>query len=174
MNFGGIGAVIGHELTARLRLTRAVSSTPRAILATGGPLMTRRNLPSRTQCIADQYSGYTAVDEVKLNGKLTLGENTADNGGLRIAYMALLATFAGREPAPVGWSDGEPEVLSGMGQCMVPEPHDAVSRMLANVDPHSPPKWRVNGTVSNMPEFREAYHCKADAPMVRDNACHVW
>src|SRR5678815_167223 len=61
----------------------------------------KKEYTSRTQCIADQYSGYTAVEDVKLNGKLTLGENTADNGGLRIAYMALLATFAGREPAPV-------------------------------------------------------------------------
>jgi predicted metalloendopeptidase len=67
----------------------------------GGQADDKKNFEERTGCINDQYAGYTAVDDVKLNGKLTLGENTADNGGLRIAYMALLNTLAGKEPAPV-------------------------------------------------------------------------
>ncbi len=137
MNFGGIGAVIGHELTHGF-----------------------------------DYEG--SVDDVKLNGKLTLGENTADNGGARIAYMALLTTLAGKDPAPVDGLTANQRFFLGWANVWCQNRTDAVSRMLANVDPHSAPKWRVNGTVSNMPEFHEAYHCKADAPMVRDNACHVW
>jgi predicted metalloendopeptidase len=173
MNFGGIGAVIGHELTHGFD-DQGSQFDAKGNLSDWWTAGDKKEFTSRTQCIADQYSGYTAVEDVKLNGKLTLGENTADNGGLRIAYMALLATFAGREPAPVDGLTANQRFFLGWANVWCQNRTDAVSRMLANVDPHSPPKWRVNGTVSNMPEFREAYHCKADAPMVRDNACHVW
>jgi len=173
MNFGGIGAVIGHELTHGFD-DQGSQFDAKGNLSDWWTADDKKEFTSRTQCIADQYSGYTAVEDVKLNGKLTLGENTADNGGLRIAYMALLATFAGREPAPVDGLTANQRFFLGWANVWCQNRTDAVSRMLANVDPHSPPKWRVNGTVSNMPEFREAYHCKADAPMVRDNACHVW
>jgi putative endopeptidase len=173
MNFGGIGAVIGHELTHGFD-DEGSQFDSKGNLSDWWTADDKKEFKSRTQCIADQYSGYTAVDDVKLNGKLTLGENTADNGGLRIAYMALLATLAGKEPAPIDGLTANQRFFLGFANVWCGSRTDAVSRMLATVDPHSPPKWRVNGTVSNMPEFREAYHCKADAPMVRDNACHVW
>ncbi|HEY6180784.1 MAG TPA: M13 family metallopeptidase [Terriglobales bacterium] len=173
MNFGGIGAVIGHELTHGFD-DQGSQFDAKGNLSDWWTADDKKEFNSRTQCVADQYSGYSAVDDVKLNGKLTLGENTADNGGLRIAYMALLATFAGKEPAPTDGLTANQRFFLGWANVWCQNRTDAVSRMLANVDPHSPPKWRVNGTVSNMPEFREAYHCKADAPMVRENACHVW
>jgi endothelin-converting enzyme/putative endopeptidase len=173
MNFGGIGAVIGHELTHGFD-DQGSQFDAKGNLSDWWTAEDKKEFNSRTQCVADQYSGYSAVDDVKLNGKLTLGENTADNGGLRIAYMALLATFAGKEPAPTDGLTANQRFFLGWANVWCQNRTDAVSRMLANVDPHSPPKWRVNGTVSNMPEFREAYHCKADAPMVRENACHVW
>jgi endothelin-converting enzyme/putative endopeptidase len=173
MNFGGIGAVIGHELTHGFD-DQGSQFDAKGNLSDWWTADDKKEFNSRTQCVADQYSGYSAVDDVKLNGKLTLGENTADNGGLRIAYMALLATFAGKEPAPADGLTANQRFFLGWANVWCQNRTDAVSRMLANVDPHSPPKWRVNGTVSNMPEFREAYHCKADAPMVRENACHVW
>jgi endothelin-converting enzyme/putative endopeptidase len=173
MNFGGIGAVIGHELTHGFD-DEGSQFDSKGNLSDWWTADDKKEFKSRTQCIADQYSGYTAVDDVKLNGQLTLGENTADNGGLRIAYMALLATFAGKEPASIDGLTAHQRFFLGFADVWCGNRTDAVSRMLATVDPHSPPKWRVNGTVSNMPEFREAYHCKADAPMVRENACHVW
>jgi len=173
MNFGGIGAVIGHELTHGFD-DQGSQFDAKGNLSDWWTAGDKKEFTSRTQCIADQYSGYTALDDVKLNGKLTLGENTADNGGLRIAYMALLVTFAGKEAAPIDGLTANQRFFLGWANVWCQNRTDAVSRMLANVDPHSPPKWRVNGTVSNMPEFREAYHCNADAPMVRENACHVW
>lgn len=173
MNFGGIGAVIGHELTHGFD-DEGSQFDAKGNLSDWWTADDKKEFDSRTQCVADQYSGYLAVDDVNLNGKLTLGENTADNGGLRIAYMALLATFAGKEPAPIDGLTANQRFFLGWANVWCASRTDAVSRMLATVDPHSPPKWRVNGTVSNMPEFREAYHCKADAPMVRENACHAW
>jgi putative endopeptidase len=173
MNFGGIGAVIGHELTHGFD-DQGSQFDAKGNLSDWWTADDKKEFQTRTQCVADQYSGYTAVDDVKLNGKLTLGENTADNGGLRIAYMALLTTLAGKEPAPIDGLSASQRFFLGWANVWCQSRTPAVSRMLANVDPHSPPKWRVNGTVSNMPEFREAYHCKADAPMVRENACHVW
>ena len=114
------------------------------------------------------------MDDIKLNGKLTLGENTADNGGMRIAYMALLSALAGKEPAPVDGLTAEQRFFLGWANAWCQNRADALKRMLANIDPHSPAKYRVNGTVSNMPEFREAYHCAANAAMVNQNACRVW
>jgi putative endopeptidase len=173
MNFGGIGAVIGHELTHGFD-DQGSQFDAKGNLSDWWTADDKKEFKKRTQCVADQYAGYTAVDDVKLNGKLTLGENTADNGGLRVAYMALLTTLAGKEPEPIDGLTAPQRFFLGWANVWCANRTDAMSRMLATVDPHSPPKWRVNGTVSNMPEFREAYHCKADAPMVRENACRVW
>ena len=94
--------------------------------------------------------------------------------GLRIAYMALLNTFAGKEPAPIDGLSAKQRFFLGWANVWCQNRTDAVARMLVTLDPHSPGKYRVNGTVSNMPEFREAYHCAATAPMVNQNACRVW
>jgi putative endopeptidase len=173
MNFGGIGAVIGHELT------HGFDDQGRKFDAQGNlhdwwTAQDGKEFEKRASCIADQYSGFTAVDDLKVNGKLTLGENTADNGGMRIAYMALMTVLAGKEPAPVDGLSAKQRFFLGWANVWCENRSDAFSRMLTQVDPHSPGKWRVNGTVSNMPEFREAYHCKPDAPMVNQNACRVW
>ena len=134
----------------------------------------KKQFEERTACVRDQYGSFVAVDDIKLNGKLTLGENTADNGGMRVAYMAMLSTFAGKEPAPIDGLTAEQRFFLGWANVWCQSRTDAFSRMLATIDPHSPSKYRVNGTVSNMPEFREAYHCKVTAPMVNQNACRVW
>jgi putative endopeptidase len=173
MNFGGIGAVIGHELTHGF-------DDQGSQFDAGGNLRDwwtandKKQFEERTGCIKDQYANFVAVDDLKLNGKLTLGENTADNGGLRIAYMAMLSTFAGKEPAPIDDLSAEQRFFLGFANVWCGSRTDAMSRMLVTVDPHSPPRYRVNGTISNMPEFREAYHCAATAPMVNQNACRVW
>jgi endothelin-converting enzyme/putative endopeptidase len=173
MNFGGIGAVIGHELTHGFD-DQGSQFDADGNLRDWWTASDKKQFEERTGCIKDQYANFVAVDDLKLNGKLTLGENTADNGGLRIAYMALLNTFAGKEPAPVDGLSAEQRFFLGWANVWCGKRTDAMSRMLVTVDPHSPPRYRVNGTISNMPEFREAYHCAATAPMVNQNACRVW
>lgn len=173
MNFGGIGAVIGHELTHGFD-DQGSQFDATGNMADWWKADDKKNFEERTGCIRDQYAGYTAVDDVKLNGKLTLGENTADNGGLRIAYMALLNTLGGKEPPPTDDLTYKQRFFLGFANVWCGQRTDALSRMLAGIDPHSPGRWRVNGTLSNMPEFRDAFQCKPDAAMVRQNACRVW
>ena len=173
MNLGGIGAVIGHELTHGFD-DEGRKFDPQGNLRDWWTEQDGKEFEKRAACVADQYSGFTAVDDLKVNGKLTLGENVADNGGMRIAYMALMSLLAGKEPAPIEGLTAKQRFFLGWANVWCENRSDPFSRMLVQVDPHSPGKWRVNGTVSNMPEFREAYHCKADAPMVNQNACRVW
>ena len=88
--------------------------------------------------------------------------------------MAMLNTFAGKEPTPVDGLTAQQRLFLGWANVWCQNRTDALSRMLVTIDPHSPGKYRVNGTVSNLPEFRAAYHCKPDAAMVNQNACRVW
>ncbi|MGA2966175.1 MAG: M13 family metallopeptidase [Terriglobales bacterium] len=173
MNFGGIGAVIGHELTHGFD-DEGSQFDAEGNLRDWWTADDKKQFEERTGCIRDQYANFVAVDDLKLNGKLTLGENTADNGGLRIAYMALLSTFGGKEPAPIDGLSAEQRFFLGWANVWCESRTDALTRMSVAMNPHSPSKYRVNGTISNMPEFREAYHCPATAPMVNQNACRVW
>ncbi len=173
LNFGGIGAVIGHELTHGFD-DQGSQFDANGNLRDWWTASDKKQFQERTSCIRDQYGNFVAVDDLKVNGQLTLGENTADNGGLRIAYIAMLATFAGKEPAPIDGLTAEQRFFLGWANVWCQNRTDAYQRMLVTIDPHSPGKDRVNGTVSNMPEFREAYHCAANAPMVNQNACRVW
>ena len=173
MNFGGIGAVIGHELTHGFD-DQGSQFDAEGNLRDWWTADDKKKFEERTGCVKDQYGSFVAVDDIKLNGKLTLGENTADNGGMRIAYMALLSKLAGKEAPAIDGLTAQQRFFLGWANVWCQNRTDAIARMLATIDPHSPGKNRVNGTVSNMPEFREAYHCKADAPMVNQNACRVW
>jgi putative endopeptidase len=173
MNFGGIGAVIGHELTHGFD-DEGAKFDLNGNLKNWWTDKDKEEFEKRTGCIKDQYGDYNALPDVKLNGKLTLGENAADNGGMRIAYMALLNSVAGKDPEPIDGLTAKQRFFLGFANVWCQNRTDQIARYLANIDPHSPGKWRVNGTVSNMPEFRDAYHCQADAPMVRQNACRVW
>ena len=173
MNFGGIGAVIGHELTHGFD-DEGSQFDPEGNLRDWWTPTDKKEFDQRTSCIKDEYGSFVAVDDVKLNGKLTLGENAADNGGLRIAYMALMTVLAGKEPPPIDGLTAQQRLFLGWANVWCENRGDAYERLMATVNPHSPGKYRVNGTVSNMPEFRESFHCKSDAPMVRQNACRVW
>ena len=173
MNFGGIGAVIGHEMTHGFD-DQGSQFDAQGNMRDWWTAQDKKEFNSRTKCIADEYSTFPAVDDIKVNGKLTLGENVADNGGLRIAYMALLDSFAGKEPPAVDGLSAKQRFFLGWANVWCQNRTDAFGRMLATIDPHSPGRWRINGSVSNMPEFKDAYHCKPDAPMVRQNACRVW
>jgi endothelin-converting enzyme/putative endopeptidase len=172
VNYGAAGAVIGHELT------HGFDDRGRKYDATGNlrdwwSAADGRAFDERAACVVDQYAGYTAVDEVKVNGKLTLGENIADNGGVRLALAAFMASLGTARDALDGFTP-EQRFFIGYGQIWCENSRPETRRMRAQVDPHSPARHRVNGVVSNMPEFQKAFSCKADAPMVRQNACRVW
>jgi endothelin-converting enzyme/putative endopeptidase len=173
VNFGAIGAVIGHELT------HGFDDSGRKFDAAGNMSdwwteADGKQFEERAACVVDQYGGYTAVDDVKVNGKLTLGENVADNGGLRIAHMALHDHLATARPAPIDGFTADQRLFLGWAQiwCMNATPE--IERLMAQTNTHSPGRWRVNGVVSNMPEFQEAYSCKAGDAMVRPKPCRVW
>ena len=172
VNLGAIGAVIGHELT------HGFDDSGRKFDAKGNmedwwTPEDAKAFESRAQCFVDQYGGYEAVSGVKVNGKLTLGENTADNGGLLVAGMAVdKLTGAAAEPRN-GFTPRQLLYL-GWAQVWCQNRTDAVARMLAQVDPHAPARWRVMGPLSNSPEFAAAFSCKAGDPMVSRSRCRVW
>ncbi len=177
VNFGGIGAVIGHELT------HGFDDSGRKFDGKGNledwwTEADAKAFEERAACVADQYSGYSPVDDPKtgkpayLNGKLTLGENIGDNGGLRIAYMAMMNTLKDR--SPVNGLTPEQRFFLGFAQvwCQNTTPPESMQRIMT--DPHSPGKFRTNGTLSNMPEFARAFNCKPGSPMAPEKRCRVW
>jgi putative endopeptidase len=173
VNYGAIGAVIGHELT------HGFDDQGRQFDAQGNlrdwwTEQDGKAFDQRAQCLVKEYSSFTAVDDVKLNGELTLGENTADNGGLRLAYMALMETLAGKHPGKRDGFTAEQRLFLGFAQVWCESSSPESKRMAAQIDPHSPGQYRVNGVVSNMPEFQQAFACKVGQPMVRYPACRVW
>jgi len=175
LNFGGIGAVIGHELTHGFD-DQGAQFDPQGNLKNWWTPEDEKKFKERTQCLVDEYDKFVAVDDVHVRGKLTLGENTADNGGLRIALMALQDTIAksGKKPEKIDGYTPEQRLFLGWGQIWCQNLTDQMARLLALNNEHSPGQYRVNGVVSNMPEFTKAWACKAGQPMAPQNACHVW
>ena len=177
VNFGSIGAVIGHELTHGFD-DQGRKYDPQGNLRDWWTEQDGKEFEKRASCVADEYSGFTAVDDLKLNGKLTLGENTADNGGARIALMALMNMIAedksGKAAEKIDGYTPEQRFFLGFGRVWCEKRRPEFSRMLVNIDPHSPGRFRTNGVVENMPEFQKAWGCKAGQPMVRENQCRVW
>ncbi|MEP6535239.1 MAG: M13 family metallopeptidase [Bryobacteraceae bacterium] len=172
VNFGAIGAVIGHELTHGFD-DQGRQYDLKGNVADWWTEEDAKEFKERASCVDRQYSGY-AVGDLKLNGKLTLGENVADNGGLRIAYMALMDTLANKTVPKMDGFTPEQRLFLGWGQIWCINTKEEASRLRALTDPHSPGQYRVNGTVSNMPEFQKAFSCTQGQPMVRENACRVW
>jgi endothelin-converting enzyme/putative endopeptidase len=121
--------------------------------------------------VADQYSGYTVAGDTHINGRLTLGENTADNGGLRLALMAYLAGPGARSNDKVDGFTPEQRVFLGWAQIWCE--NAGRGRAVAAATNHSSTSTRQR-IAPNMPEFRKAFSCKADAPMVRPSACRGW
>jgi len=176
VNMGGIGLVIGHELTHGFD-DQGRKFDPKGNLRDWWTAEDGKEFEKRASCVSDEYSSFIAVDDLKLNGKLTLGENTADNGGARIALMALHDLMAQAKQDPDKKIDGytpDQRFFLGFGRVWCQNTTPELSRMLVRVDPHSPGRWRVNGVVRNMPEFQKAFGCKAGQPMAPENACRVW
>jgi predicted metalloendopeptidase len=177
VNFGAIGAVIGHELTHGFD-DQGRKFDPQGNLRDWWTEQDGKEFEKRASCVADEYGNFVAIDDKKLNGKLTLGENTADNGGMRIALMALLDTMAqdktGKSAEKIDGYTPEQRAFLGFGRVWCEKRRPEFSRMLVNVDPHSPGRFRTNGVMQNMPEFQKAWGCKAGQPMVSANMCRVW
>ncbi len=175
VNFGGIGAVIGHELT------HGFDDQGRRYDADGNlrdwwAKQDADEFKERADCIVNEYNGFSPVEGANVNGRLTLGENGADNAGLRLAYMALLG---GLENGTIdkGKLDGytpQQRFFLGWAQIWCENQRPENVRNTVRTNPHSPGRFRVIGVLQNMPEFAEAFSCKAGQPMVSANACRVW
>ncbi len=172
VNMGGIGAVIGHEMT------HGFDDQGRQFDAKGNlrdwwTAQDAKAFEERAQCFVDQYSKYAPVEGVHLNGKLTLGENVADNGGVRLALLALRAMSGINDRTVEGFTP-EQQFFVSFGQIWCDNARPEVLRLRTQVDPHSPNQFRVTGVVSNMPEFQKVFGCKPDSPMVSPKPCRVW
>jgi len=173
VNFGAIGSVIGHELTHGFD-DAGSRYDGKGDLRDWWTAEDNAEFQKRTGCVADEYSQFVAVDDVHLNGKLTLGENTADNGGVRLSYMSLERQLKEKPVSPIDGFTPEQRFFISYAQVWCQNVTPEQSLLRAKTDPHSPGQYRVKGVVGNMPEFQQAFHCRPDQPMVRENACRVW
>ena len=172
VNYGAIGAVIGHELTHGFDDQGSQFDAQGNFKSWWTP-EDRKEFDSRTDCVVKEYEGFT-VGDLHLRGRLTLGENTADNGGLRIAYLALEDLLKDKDMAKINGFTPQQRFFLGYARIWCQNITPEAARVRVYTDPHSPGQYRVNGVVANMPEFQKAFGCKAGQPMVRQNACHVW
>ncbi len=177
VNFGGIGVVIGHEMTHGFD-DQGSQYDPQGNVRMWWTAEDKKKFDERTGCEVKEYGNFEVAPGQKLNGQLTLGENTADNGGLHIAYQALMETLAkegsGAETAKIDGYTPSQRFFIGFGQVWCENQREQVARMRAKVDPHSSGQWRTNGSVQNFDQFGKAFGCKAGQPMTPTNACRVW
>ncbi len=177
VNYGSIGMVIGHELT------HGFDDEGRKFDAQGNlrdwwTAADAKAYEQRGECIANEYTQEIPEAGVKQNGHLTQGEDTADNGGLRLAFMATTNKLQSEGKSvdakdADGWTPRQKFFLSYANEwCQQYRPELMRTAVLTN--PHSIPKYRVNNVVSNMPEFQQAFSCKKGSPMLRANQCRVW
>jgi len=172
-NYGDTGATMGHELTHAFD-DEGSQFDAQGNLRNWWTDADRKEFEKRAQCVVDQYSGYTVIDDIKINGKLTNGEDLADLGGTLLAYLAWKEDTKNQKLEPLEGLSPEQRFFVAYGQGWCTNERDENKRLRATVDPHSPEKYRANGVAANLKEFREAFHCKPGQPMVRENACRVW
>jgi putative endopeptidase len=172
-NYGDTGGTIGHELTHGFD-DEGRQFDARGNLRDWWTAADGKEFEKRASCISDQYSQYVVIEDIKINGKLTLGEDVADLGGLLLAYNAWKRDIEVKKSEPIDGLTPEQRFFVGYGQSWCQNIRDEAKRLRATVDPHSPDKYRANGVVTNMPEFQEAFHCKTGAPMAPEKRCRVW
>lgn len=175
-NYGDIGGVVGHELTHGFD-DEGRQFDGKGNLSDWWTPEDGKKFEEKADCTVKEYGNFVAVDDVKVNGKLTLGENTADNGGLRLAFIAFLADAKRKNIDLHQKQDGYTPLQQfflghAQGWCGSVRPEQL--RLQVQTDPHSPREFRVNGVVQNMPEFGEAFGCKVGQPMMPKNVCRVW
>lgn len=174
LNYGAMGAGIGHEIT------HGFDDQGRKFDANGNlkewwTSEDEKNFKARAQCIEKQFDAYAVEGDLHENGKLVLGESIADLGGLTIAHAALRRSLAGKpEPAPIDGLTAEQRFFLGWAQvwesCMRPE----LARLRARTNEHPLSQFRINGPLSNMDLFSQAYSCKAGDAMIRAERCKIW
>ena len=188
INFGGIGVVIGHEMThgfddqgSNYGPTGSVKYNADGTMGSWFTPDDLTKFKERTKCIADEYSGFSVAPGQNLNGRLTLGENSADNGGIRIAFKALQETMTrqgvtdldGKQDVKDGYTPAQRFFISfGQVWCENQRPEAAINQ--AKTNPHSTGQWRTDGTVQNFDEFGKAFGCKVGQPMMPEKSCRVW
>ena len=172
-NYGNTGATIGHELT------HAFDDEGRQFDARGNlrdwwtPADTK-GFEDRINCVRDQYAGFVIVDDIHINSKLTSGEDVADIGGTLLAYIAWKKQTQGQTLTNADSFTPDQRFFVGMAQWACENERPENLRVNALTNPHSPGYARINGVVSNMPEFQKAFNCKAGQPMVHIPTCRVW
>ncbi len=172
-NYGDTGGTIGHELT------HGFDDQGRKFDAQGNlkdwwTPEDNKNFEARAQCVVDQYAQYVVVDDVKINSKLTEGEDIADLGGLILAWMAWKDQTKSMHLESRDGLTPEQRFFVGNAQWACENDRPENQRLNAITNPHSPGKYRVNGLVVNMPEFEKAFSCKAGQPMAKENRCRIW
>ena len=172
-NYGNTGATIGHELT------HAFDDEGRQFDANGNlrdwwTPEDAKGFETRINCVRDQYAGYLIVDDIHITSKLTSGEDVADLGGELLAYIAWKKQTEGVKLENVEGFTPDQRFFVGMAQWACENDRPENLRVHAATDPHSPGFARINGVVSNMPEFQKAFGCKAGQPMVHAPSCRVW
>ncbi len=176
VNYGAVGVVIGHELT------HGFDDEGRQFDADGNlkdwwQKSDGEKFQKLADCFVNEYGGFSPIPGIELNGKLTLGENTADNGGIHLAYFALMDDLAKKSIPASKKDDGytQPQqFFLGFAQVWCENVRPEQARVYAQTDPHSPGKFRTNGVVSNMPQFSQAFGCKAGDKMYAGKGCRVW
>jgi len=176
-NYGHVGGIVGHELTHGFD-DEGRKFDGNGNLSDWWTAEDAKKYMAMTDCEVKEYGGFTAIDDLKINGNLTLGENTADNGGLRLALIAFQSD-AKRKGIDLNARDDSGFtplqqffLAHGQNWCGSNRPEQV--RLQVQTDEHSPREFRVNGVVQNMPEFGQAFGCKTGQPMMPASACHVW
>ena len=172
-NYGNTGATIGHELT------HGFDDEGRQFDAKGNlrdwwTKADAKGFEERINCVRDQYAGYVIVDDIHINSKLTSGEDVADQGGTLLAYIAWKKQTENERLRTVDGYTPDQRFFVGMAQWACANERPENLRVQAATDPHSPAFARINGVVSNMPQFQQAFSCKAGQPMVHRPACKIW
>lgn len=174
INYGGIGAVIGHEITHGFD-DEGSKYDAQGNLKTWWTDADRKTFDERSACVVEQFSKFKVGGDVFMNGKLTLGENTADLGGLTMAFAAFEKSMQGKpKPAKIDNLTPEQRFFLGWAQAWAEVSTPQGEAFQAQNDPHAIARFRVNGPLSNMPEFAEAFACKQGAAMVREKVCNIW
>jgi putative endopeptidase len=174
VNYGGMGAVIGHEITHGFD-DQGSKFDAQGNLKDWWSADDLKNFQGRAKCVSDQFDGYVVDGDLHENGKLVLGESIADLGGLTIAYAAYEKSLEGkpRPPEKDGFT-AEQRFFLGWAQIWGANERLEYARLLANTNPHPLPRFRGNGPLSNMAEFAKAFGCKKGDAMVRESACKIW
>jgi putative endopeptidase len=174
VNFGAVGAVIGHEFTHGFD-DQGRKYDERGNLTDWWTPEDDRRFQERADCMVTQYSGFTVAGGTPLRGELGLGENVADNGGVRVAYYALMEQLSkGPRPEKIDGFTPEQRFFLGWAQVWCENASEQFFQRRAQEGPHSPGRYRAIGVVQNSPEFRKAFGCAPPQPMAPENMCRVW